>query len=197
MASTYEHSIPGGGTIEFDFTNQEANVSSDVETLTAQQFLDAARDAEAQIIAFGFPPIVEASGKEYLDVDNNIRVMLTVALLGTWVIYSERSSGRFRVLGGNLIRDDGEDIFKANTQITYINIQQAAGTITEISGGTGFTSDDRTTLGNIRKLVRADQSHTKTSVTFYEEGTENEIMSKSVSGSKLGPGDSIDITQAS
>ena len=136
---TYEGSL---GTIEIDFTNQEINIDANYDTLEVQELNDAAREAEAQGIGCAFPPICRTSGKSTLDVDTGVTTGITFELLDNWLVYSEKTSGAFKVYGGNLIRADGEDPFKANPLVTYVAILSAASTIVSISTGSGLSTEE-------------------------------------------------------
>lgn len=170
MASQYVFNRPGGGTLTFDFTAEEISVSNDIDTLEVQDILDGAREAEADSLGLAFPAIVAGSGKDVLDATNGVKTGVTCELLGNWLVYSGKSSGVFRVLGGNLIQTGGGDPFKPNPAITYLNIQSAAATIVEIAGGAGFTSGDRADLATVKaaaelleQLAKAREVHAKAS----------------------------------
>ena len=137
------------GTIEIDFTNQEINIDSNYDTIQVQELNDAAREAEAQGVGCAFPPICRTSGKSTLDVDTGVTTGITFELLDNWLVYSEKTGGSFKVYGGNLIRADGEDPFKANPLVTYVAILSAASTIVSISTGSGLSSEEHTQLMGI------------------------------------------------
>lgn len=144
------------GDITIDFTNQEINCESSIATLEIQELLDACREAEYSTTGMAYPKICNASGKEYLDVDNGVQVGVTFVLLDNWLVYSEKISGVFRVLGGNLVQVSGGDPFKENAALTYINILSAAGTIVTVSSGSGLSTAEHNQLMSL-----ADENRTK------------------------------------
>lgn len=146
MAVTYIGYDGDGYAIEVDFTNNEINCSNDIDTLLVQDLNNVIREAEASPIGMCFDTICNTSGKEDLDVDNGVQVGITLELLGNWLVYSEKTSGRFRVTGGNLLRSDGEDPFKENTLVSYVNIQSAASTIVSVSSGSGLSTAEHNQL---------------------------------------------------
>lgn len=171
MSVVYDYAA-ANGYIRIDFTASEINVENTIADLQVQELVDAIREAESSVAGLAFSQIGTASGKEFLDTANGVRVGITLSLLGSWLVFSERSSGTFRVLGGNLIRDDGSDPFKPNNLITYINLQSAASTIVSISGGgSGFTSSDRATITDTNSRVQGLETEiggVKTTVTAIE-----------------------------
>ena len=89
------------------------------------------------------------TGKNYLDTDAGIQVGITVQLLGNWVIYSEKDSGVFRVLGGNLVQVGGGDPFAPNPDLTYVNILSAASTVVSVSSGSGLSTEEHNKLMSV------------------------------------------------
>jgi hypothetical protein len=144
MAIIYEYAATAGY-IRFDFTNEEINVENTIDELEVQELNNAIRAAEEDPIGMGYTQIATVTGKVALDA--TVSVGITIELLGNWVLFTEKSSGTFKVLGGNLVRFDQSDAFKPNTLVTNVFIQSANGTVVTTGGG-GFTASDRTTLGN-------------------------------------------------
>jgi hypothetical protein len=156
VAIEYVHSTPDGNItvkwVDTGLTN-EIHLADTITNLLVQDVLNACRAAEASIQGQGYPAIAAASGKESLGV--GVTTGITVQLLGTWVIYTTKTTGVFRVLGGNLVKPDGSDIFRPNNAVSEVNIQSAAATLvtTGSGGGDGFTSSDRTTLNATKTAV--------------------------------------------
>lgn len=194
MAATYTYTGLSG-TIEFDFTNEKANVSSGYDSLEIQELYDAAREAEDSDVGFGFPKIVDGDGKAGIDPVNGISTCITVALQEGWVVNTMKTSGKFTIYGGNLIRHDGTDVFEPNASVSQILINIVGGMIVTTSGD-GFGTSDRTMLSDCKKILRSDQRHTQTKVYLKEEGTENVLVEKTVTGSNLDADDDIKFTKA-
>jgi len=161
------------GYLLFDFLQEVIFVEDTIINLEVQEIINGLREAEASIPGISYAQIGDASGKENLSLAPPIQTGITVQLLGNWRIYSERTSGVFRVLGGNLLRADGNDPFEPNNYITYLNIQSAASTIvtTGGTGSDGFTSNDRTMLQGVATdttTIRANQTNQLTLPRFKE-----------------------------
>ena len=149
------------GYINFDFTNQEINVSSDYDKIEIQELNDVIREAEAAFIGLSFAKICDTSGKEVLDVDTGVSVGITLELLDDWKVYSEKSSGIFKVYGGNLLRSDGGDPFKPNTLITYVVINSAASTIVSVSTGSGLSTEEHNRLFTLPTETLTEEQDTR------------------------------------
>lgn len=161
------------GYLLFDFLQEIIFVEDTIINLEVQEIINGIRSAEASIPGIGYAQIGDASGKENLSLAPPVQTGITVQLLGNWRIYSERVSGVFRVLGGNLLRADGADPFQPNNFITYLNIQSAASTIVTTGGssGDGFTSNDRTMLQGVATdttSIKTNQSYQLTINRFKE-----------------------------
>lgn len=142
-----EHTYNGvNGDITINFTTEIISCENTIETLEIQELVDACREAEYSEKGIAFTKICNASGKDYLDIDNGVQVGITIVLLGNWVVYTERNSGVFKVTGGNLVQVSGGDPFEPNPLVTYVNIQSAAGTVVSISSGSGLSTAEHNQL---------------------------------------------------
>lgn len=145
MAITYTYAGLFGD-IVIDFTAQEINCAATIDTLTVQEIVNACRAAEDSVDGITCPKILNAAGKDYLDIVNGVQVGITCVLLDNWVVYSQKTSGVFRVLGGNLVQVSGGDVFKPNTHVTEVNILSAASTIVTVSSGSGLSGEEHAQL---------------------------------------------------
>jgi hypothetical protein len=145
MAVTYTYDGTED-TIEIDFTNQEINVGPGFDDVDVQELNDAIREAEASAAGCGFGSIAETSGKADLDAVLGVSVGITLSLLGNWTVYTEKTSGNFKVWGGNLLRADGGDPLKANTLVHQFVLQSAASTIVQVSTGSGLSAAENAKL---------------------------------------------------
>jgi len=145
MAISYTY-IGVDGNLVFDFINQIIYCSDTIDSLEIQELVDGSREAEYSETGIGFGKICNAGGKEYLDVDNGVQVGITIVLLDNWVILTEKDTGVFKVLGGNLVQVGGGNPFAENTAITYVNIQSAASTIVSVSSGSGLSTAEHNRL---------------------------------------------------
>lgn len=180
------------GDIIFDFTTQIISCENTIITLEIQELVNACREAEYSEKGVSFPKICNASGKEYLDVDNGVQVGITIVLLDGWVIYTERSSGVFKVIGGNLVQVSGGDPFEPNPLVTYVNIQSAASTVVSVSSGSGLSTAEHNKLMAIPEETITEERYIDLAFnrTNIIEGTET---SKRITSYKAGKVDEIDV----
>lgn len=149
------------GDITFDFTTQIISCENTIDTLTIQELVDGCREAEYSSVGVAFPKICNASGKDYLDVDNGVQVGITIVLLDGWLIYTERNSGVFKVTGGNLVQVSGGDPFEPNPLVTYVNIQSAASTVVAVSTGSGLSTAEHNKLMGLPDVTLTEEQDTR------------------------------------
>lgn len=156
--STYQYESTFGYLL-FDFAQEIIFVENTIAVLEVQEIVNGLREAESEIPGISYPEIGDATGKSNLSAASTVQVGITLELFGNWRIYSERDTGFFTVLGGNLLRSDGGNPFEANPGLSYINIQSAAATIVNVSSGPGtgdgFTANDRTVLQGVSQDTQA------------------------------------------
>ena len=173
MAIAYTATILGYD-YGFDFEDQRIDIDVDIERLNVESLYRAIQEAQASEVGIAFREIATASGLD--ELAEGITTFITVKLLENWEINTLRVTGKFEVAGGNLIRDDGEDPFRDNPLITYINYISQAGVRATFSTGTGlsedehnklmglpdetFDDDDRTTLEGIADETFNDDDRT-------------------------------------
>lgn len=145
MAITHIYNALAGD-ITINFSTQIISCENTIVTLEIQELVDACREAEYSATGIAFPKICNASGKDYLDVGNGVQVGITIVLLDGWLIYTERDSGVFKVVGGNLVQVSGGDPFEPNPLVTYVNIQSAASTVVAVSSGSGLSTAEHNKL---------------------------------------------------
>jgi hypothetical protein len=158
MAVTHKY-IGTDGVITVDFTDQVVRCDAGYSTLEIQELVNACREAEYSETGMAFPKICNASGKEYLDIDNGVQVGITIVLLDGWVIYSEKGSGVFRVLGGNLVQVSGGNPFLENSALTYVNILSASSTVVAVTTGSGLSTEERSHLLAIPTETLTSEEH--------------------------------------
>lgn len=129
-----------GNDYGFDFEDSRIDVDANVENLNVGELYTAIQDAQDDVVAMPYAKIANASGRDTLVT--GVRTFLTVSLLGVWEVNTLRTSGKFTVSGGNLIRLDGEDPFRDNPLITYINLLSQAGVLVTDSGGSVPTATE-------------------------------------------------------
>jgi hypothetical protein len=120
---------------------EEIHVADTVDFLTAQDLINACRQAEATTLGMGYPSVAAASGKNVLGV--GVATGLTVELQSSWKIYTQKVSGVFTIGDGNIIKSDGSSPFVENAAVTYIQSLSAAATVvTSGGGGSGASAAD-------------------------------------------------------
>ncbi len=174
MAIEFTHStVDGDITVKWQDGGDahEIWVDAAISDLLVQDLVNACREAEESEVGAGFPQIARASGKDNLGP--GVATGITLELLGDWRVYSQKTTGVFRVLGGNLIKGDGSDPFKPNNLITHINILSANSTIVQTGegggSGDGFGTNDREKLNAVH-AVTEDLEGTDALVTAIWSG---------------------------
>lgn len=145
MAVDYTVTI-SGKTYGFDFEDTRVDIDATLNQLDVVVLYAAIKEAQASDIGIAFNTIANGSGLDSLA--SGIRSFLTVTLQSTWELNSLKSSGKFEVLGGNLIRADGADTFRDNPLITYLAYFSQAGVLVE-TGTSGLTPDESAKLDSV------------------------------------------------
>lgn len=112
-------SIVNGKSYGFDFEDQRIDVDATLDSMLVEDLWTAIKDAQDEEEGMPFDKIATGSGRNVLG--SGIETFLTVTLHDNWEINSLKSSGKFEVSGGNLIREDQQDPFRDNPSITYIS----------------------------------------------------------------------------
>ena len=153
MAVDYTATIDGKD-YGFDFEDTRIDVDATIDSLDVGNLYDAIQDAQYSEAGMAYGTI--ANGEGLATLSTGIKTFLTVTLLGTWEVSSLKTSGKFEVSGGNLIRADGADPFRDNPLITYIAFLSQAGILAE-GGSSGLTPEESAILSTLDTLV--DELH--------------------------------------
>jgi len=139
MAVDYTATV-GGFDFGFNFSGQKIEVDSGLTSLSVGTLYSAIKEAQASEPGIVWPTI--ANGEGLANLASGVQTFLTVTLFDNWEVSSLKSSGRFEVSSGNLIRDDGNDPFLDNPSITYFNFLSQAGVLVSDGGGSAPTAAD-------------------------------------------------------
>jgi hypothetical protein len=142
--SNYITTIPGKGLVTFLFDSQIISCQNTINTLTAQELLNALREAEDSTVGLGYTKIADATGKDPLSL--TVAVGITLTLLENWTVYSQKSSGIFTLENGNIIRHDATTPFYPNTNVVYQSMLIQGGVIAVISSGSGLSPEESAKL---------------------------------------------------
>ena len=132
MAVDYTATVDGKD-YGFDFEDTRIDVDATIDSLNVQDLFTAIKDAQGSQVGIAYNTI--ANGEGLATLSAGIQTFLTVTLLTTWEVNTLKTSGKFEVRGGNLIRQDGADPFRDNPLITYIAFLSQAGVLATGSGG--------------------------------------------------------------
>lgn len=158
MAVTYTATV-SGLTYGFDFIDQRIDVDALITKCEVTNLWTAIKEAQASVEGIVYPQIATAEGLTALST--GISTFLTVSLLEGWELNTLKSSGKFEVAGGNLVRADEADPFRDNPLITYLNNLSQAGVVAD--GGGGGSTDLTPVLNAIAALdAKTDQINTRT-----------------------------------
>lgn len=111
----------------FFFENTRIDIDATIDSLDVQDLYTAIKEAQASEVGILYDTIADGEGLATLST--GIQTFLTVTLLSTWEVNTLKSSGKFEVKGGNLIRQDGADPFRDNPLVTYIAFLSQAGVL--------------------------------------------------------------------
>lgn len=131
MAVDYTATVDGKS-YGFDFEDTRIDIDATLDSLDVEDLYTAIKDAQGSGVGIAYATI--ANGEGLATLSTGIQTFLTVTLLSTWEINTLKSSGKFEVRGGNLIRGDGADPFRDNSLITYIAFLSQAGVLATGSG---------------------------------------------------------------
>ena len=141
MAVDYTATVDGKD-YGFDFEDTRIDIDATVDSLDVENLYTAIKDAQGSEAGISYETI--ANGEGLATLSAGIQTFLTVTLLSTWEINTLKTSGKFEVRGGNLIREDQADPFRDNPLITYIAFLSQAGVLATASGGGGEVADTPT-----------------------------------------------------
>ena len=139
MAVDYTATVSGKD-YGFDFEDTRIDVDATLDTLDVQDLYTAIKDAQASNVGIVYETI--ANGEGLATLSTGIQTFLTVTLFSTWEVNTLKTSGKFEVRGGNLIRQDGADPFRDNPLVTYIAFLSQAGVLATSSGGSAPTAGE-------------------------------------------------------
>lgn len=132
----------------FDFADQRIDIDATIDNMLVENLWTAIKEAQAETEGISYDQIATGSGLN--ELGTGVNTFLTVTLLSNWEVNTLKTSGKFEVSGGNLIRDDGADPFRDNPSITYIAFLSQAGIATQIETGvSGLTAEESAQLNDI------------------------------------------------
>lgn len=132
----------------FDFVDSRIDIDASLDSVNVNKLWDAIQEAMAHEQGVIYDVIATAEGTTTLSA--GIATFLTVSLQDQWEINTLKSSGKFQVEGGNLVRADEEDPFRDNPLITYINNLSQAGIIATVATGSGLSSEQDAAISAIK-----------------------------------------------
>jgi hypothetical protein len=172
MAVNYT-AIVGGKSFGFDFQAQRIDIDSSLDSLAVNDLYTAIKDAQSSEVGIVWDTI--ANGEGLATLSPGIQTFLTVSLFDNWELNTLKSTGKFEVNSGNLIRADGADPFLDNPLITYFNFLSQAGVLASGGGGDAvadnptlfieeWSGSTMTALGKIHEAPKHRQSKTQLSI---------------------------------
>ena len=142
MAVTLDVVIPAKGDLEFDFTNKVMTAKTGIDSLTAQELVNAQREAEAELLGLRFDVIGSISGK--VTIEGATATGIVNEFLD-WFIVSGKSSGSLIIKSGTTVKTGaGGLIFETNNLVSQINILEVNGTV--VSSGSALTPEEHDKL---------------------------------------------------
>lgn len=138
MAVDYTATVSGKD-YGFDFEDTRIDIDVTLDGVDVSDLYLAIKEAQSSEAGIAYNTI--ANGEGLATLSTGIQTFLTVSLLSTWEINTLKTSGKFEVRGGNLIRQDGSDPFRDNPLITYIAFLSQAGVLANSEDITGIKNN--------------------------------------------------------
>lgn len=181
MAVTVTITVDGND-YGFDFSDSRIDIDAAVQNLDVSDLWTAIKQAQADQDGIIYDQVAVAEG--LTELSTGISTFITVNLLDVWEINTLRSSGKFQVQGGNLVRNDGEDPFRDNPLITYINNLSQAGVVTTVSTGSGLSSEQDATLTSINSKLGTPSATVSDDIAALPTATENAdaLLGRNIAG---------------
>jgi hypothetical protein len=132
MAVGYSTAV-GGYSYGFDFEAFLINTDATLDNMSVEDLYTAIKRAQSS--EAGMPEDVIAFAEGLSTLGSGVQTFITVKLQGDWEVNTLKTSGKFQVQGGNLIKANGLDPFLDNPLITYINFLSQAGVKTTVETG--------------------------------------------------------------
>lgn len=170
--------VPGKGDLIFNWTSQIIEVPSTVSVITAQELVNSCREAETSEQGILYTKIINAVGKDQLS--GSILIGITVTLLENWKILSNKTSGFFTLLDGNIITHDASTPFADNNGITYQTILIQGGVIAQTSGGSGLSTAEHNQLMSLPTAIETGEAVWTTGTTITLPGNSFGIWVKNL-----------------
>lgn len=141
-----------GKSYQFDLEGQVIYVDATIDKMEVPNLWTAIKEAQASLPGIAYNQIAKGGGTDVLGT--GVETYLTVTLLDNWEVSTLKTSGKFEVLGGNLIRADQADPFLDNPAITYIAFLSQAGIATMVETGSAVLPSD---VADIARAVWDEQ----------------------------------------
>jgi hypothetical protein len=155
------HETAGSTEFWFDFDGQFIDIDAGSDVLYVTDLWVAIKAAQWTPNALEYGQIATGGGLDGLgEVDGDqIESYLTVSLLEDWELRSRKTSGKFTVTGGNLIKSNGLDPFVDNPMITHFLFLSQAGTVARVSVGSAVTPTDKSDIATLtRNAILSDST---------------------------------------
>lgn len=131
----------------FDFVTSTIDVDQNIISIDCYELYTACKETQASEIGIIYDAIAVGSGLETLSQD--VKVGITVRLLGDWKIRFKSGNYIAKISGGNLVGGPGLDPIAYSDGVHVLLIQSAAATVVSGSGGGGLTVTQNNKLMSI------------------------------------------------
>lgn len=172
-----------GKSYGFDYDGQIIYVDATVDNMLVTNLYTAIKEAQAVEEGMWAEIIATGGGTDVLG--SGIATFLTVTLQDNWEVATQKTSGKFEVSGGNLIRADQADPFLDNPNITYIAFLSQAGIATQIETGvSGLTPAESAQLAILNNFTFTIPGFADANVQYVNDV---ELQGTGVEGDSMRP----------
>lgn len=175
--------------VNFDSSPRIIWVSSPVTSISIQDLVDSVRYIEADLLNLSYPKLIDAAGKDFLDVGKYVGITLT--LLNAVVAFEARSGPDYvqcKISGGNLVAVDqygqpmspvmatafvGNPIYEASTSPTLVTVSTSGvGTVDEVASAVwNAQSTLYNVSGSLGNKLNLAGDPWQTDINSYASGT--------------------------
>jgi len=142
MATVIRYTGNPNGYMDFYMVDERIMCQNTINNLSTQELWDGITSTEDEELASGYLGIADADGK-----NPAISSALNITLLRNWRVGTEKTSGSFKLTGGNTVSETlGTEPFEPNNLVFMTNQLSQFGTT--VISGSGVTSQDKTDIAN-------------------------------------------------
>ena len=141
--------------VRYDLTPIRIDIDSTADVVFVTAIKNALREAECSSVGIEFLPVCDAAGLVTLLESGSAtqKTFLTLTLERGASLNSLRDTGIVTFVGGNIVSADGSPIVEENPELTYMVFFSQAGIVSQVSTGSGLSTDEHNTIYSMKDVV--------------------------------------------